>query len=84
MRKSSATPSRRGIDQMGNRDTLSSAGIGTSCLDSSGATPPCFFSWPYESTPQARVRNRMGVETVAEMFAPSHTTCHVLRRENEV
>jgi zeaxanthin glucosyltransferase len=38
--------------------------------DSSGATPPCFFSWPCESTPQARVRNRMGVETVAEMFAP--------------
>jgi zeaxanthin glucosyltransferase len=38
--------------------------------DLSGATPPCFFSWPHESTPQARVRNRGGVETVAEMFAP--------------
>jgi zeaxanthin glucosyltransferase len=38
--------------------------------DLSGATPPCFFSWPHESTPEACVRNRVGVETVAEMFAP--------------
>jgi zeaxanthin glucosyltransferase len=38
--------------------------------DLSGATPPCFFSWPHESTPEARIRNRVGVETVAEMFAP--------------
>jgi zeaxanthin glucosyltransferase len=39
-------------------------------IDLSGATPPCFFSWPHESTPEARIRNRMGVETAAEMFAP--------------
>ena len=39
-------------------------------VDLSGSTPPCFFSWPYESTPEARVRNRNGVETAAEMFAP--------------
>src|SRR5262245_35497427 len=38
--------------------------------DLSGATPPCFFSWPHESTSEARTRNRMGVETAAEMFAP--------------
>lgn len=38
--------------------------------DLSGATPPCFFSWPPESTPEARIRNRVGVETAAEMFAP--------------
>jgi hypothetical protein len=38
--------------------------------DLSGATPPCFFSWPHESTPEARVRNRNGVEMAAEMFAP--------------
>ena len=38
--------------------------------DLSGVTPPCFFSWPHESTPQARIRNRMGVETAAEMFGP--------------
>jgi zeaxanthin glucosyltransferase len=38
--------------------------------DLSGTTPPCFFSWPYESTPEARIRNRNGVEAAAEMFAP--------------
>jgi zeaxanthin glucosyltransferase len=38
--------------------------------DLSGATPPCFFSWPPQSTPEARIRNRMGVETAVEMFAP--------------
>jgi len=38
--------------------------------DLSGTTPPCFFSWPQESTPEARIRNRNGVETAAEMFAP--------------
>ena len=38
--------------------------------DLSGATPPCFFSWPHESTPEARIRNRMGLETAAELFAP--------------
>src|SRR5215471_16134156 len=38
--------------------------------DLSGATPPCFFSWQYEDTPEALIRNREGVETIAEMFAP--------------
>jgi zeaxanthin glucosyltransferase len=38
--------------------------------DLSGATPPCFFSWPHESSPEALIRNRVGVETAAEMFAP--------------
>jgi len=38
--------------------------------DLSGTTPPCFFGWPQESTPEARIRNRNGVETAAEMFAP--------------
>jgi zeaxanthin glucosyltransferase len=38
--------------------------------DLSGATPPCFFSWPPDSTPEALIRNRAGVETAAEMFAP--------------
>jgi len=44
--------------------------------DLSGATPPCFFSWPHENTPEARIRNRMGVETAAEMLRPSyHLRC---------
>jgi zeaxanthin glucosyltransferase len=39
-------------------------------VDLSGATPPCFFSWPHESTPEAIIRNREGAEKIAEMFAP--------------
>ena len=39
-------------------------------VDLSGATPPCFFSWPHESSPEALIRNRKGVEMTAEMFAP--------------
>ena len=42
----------------------------SSTLDLSGATPPCFFSWPHESTPEARTRNREGVKAAAEIFAP--------------
>src|SRR5499433_3178855 len=39
-------------------------------VDLSAATPPCFFSWPHESSPEALIRNRKGVEMTAEMFAP--------------
>jgi len=39
-------------------------------LDFSGTTPPFFFSWPYESTPAALVRNREGVKKAGEIFAP--------------
>jgi zeaxanthin glucosyltransferase len=39
-------------------------------VDLSGATPPCFFSWPHQSTPEAIIRNRDGVKTAGEMFAP--------------
>lgn len=39
-------------------------------IDTSGATPPCFFSWPYENTPEARARNIEGVKQVGGYFAP--------------
>jgi zeaxanthin glucosyltransferase len=39
-------------------------------FDFSGTTPPCFFSWPHETTPGALARNFEGVKTAAEIFAP--------------
>lgn len=39
-------------------------------VDLSGATPPCFFSWPYETSPEALARNLAGVKVAGEMFAP--------------
>ena len=39
-------------------------------MDLSGATPPCFFSWPHENTPDALSRNRAGVEATMEIFGP--------------
>jgi MGT family glycosyltransferase len=39
-------------------------------FDLSGATPPCVFSWPYESTPEALARNIEGVKAIGETFAP--------------
>ena len=38
-------------------------------FDLSGATPPCHFSWPYESTPEARARNIEGVKALGDIFA---------------
>jgi zeaxanthin glucosyltransferase len=38
--------------------------------DFSGATPPCFFSWPHETNPEALARNVEGVKVAAEIFAP--------------
>jgi zeaxanthin glucosyltransferase len=39
-------------------------------IDFSGATPPCFFSWPHETTPEALARNAEGVKAAGEIFAP--------------
>jgi MGT family glycosyltransferase len=39
-------------------------------LDFSGATPPFFFTWPHETTPEARTRNLEGVKMAREIFAP--------------
>lgn len=39
-------------------------------IDLSGATPPCFFSWPHESTAQAVARNLEGVKVASKIFAP--------------
>jgi zeaxanthin glucosyltransferase len=37
--------------------------------DLSGTTPPCFFSWPHENTPEALIRNRQGAEEAGQIFA---------------
>jgi zeaxanthin glucosyltransferase len=39
-------------------------------IDGSGATPPCFFSWPHETTPEARGRNMEGLKRAVAFFAP--------------
>ena len=39
-------------------------------IDLSGVTPPCFFSWPHETTPEALARNAEGVKTALEFFGP--------------
>ena len=39
-------------------------------IDRSGATPPCFFSWPHETTSEARARNMEGVIRMSALFAP--------------
>ena len=37
--------------------------------DLSGTTPPCFFSWPHENTPEAFIRNRQGAKEAGQIFA---------------
>ncbi len=39
-------------------------------LDLSGATPPRFFGWPFETTPAALERNRAGVRRIRELMKP--------------
>jgi zeaxanthin glucosyltransferase len=39
-------------------------------VDFSGLTPPCLFSWPHETTPEALTRNLEGVKAAGEVFAP--------------
>jgi zeaxanthin glucosyltransferase len=39
-------------------------------IDRSGATPPCFFPWPHETTPDAYARNMEGVKRAGAFFAP--------------
>jgi MGT family glycosyltransferase len=39
-------------------------------IDLSGSTPPCFFSWTYDISPEGIARNVGGVQLVAEDFGP--------------
>jgi len=38
-------------------------------LDISGTTPPMFFNWPHEVSPEARARNMDGLKTMGTLFA---------------
>jgi zeaxanthin glucosyltransferase len=40
-------------------------------LDSSGATPPSQYAWPYEDTPEARERNISGIKPLWELIGPA-------------
>jgi zeaxanthin glucosyltransferase len=37
-------------------------------IDGSGTTPPCFFSWPHETTPKARARNVEGLKKIGSHY----------------
>jgi MGT family glycosyltransferase len=39
-------------------------------LDRSGSTPPYYFSWPHETTPEALARNIEGSRRIGGFFAP--------------
>jgi zeaxanthin glucosyltransferase len=39
-------------------------------LDLSGQTPPCFFDWPYENSPEGFTRNGEGVKRIYQMLSP--------------
>ena len=39
-------------------------------VDFSGFTPPCVFSWPHETTPEAVARNVEGLKVAGEILAP--------------
>ena len=39
-------------------------------LDFSGTTPPFFFSWSHETTPEALTRNLESIKAAGEIFAP--------------
>jgi zeaxanthin glucosyltransferase len=39
-------------------------------VDFSGVTPPCIFSWPHETTPEAIARNVEGLKMTGEILAP--------------
>ena len=39
-------------------------------FDFSGDAPLCFFDWPYEDTPEARLRNQHGIALFAQLLGP--------------
>jgi MGT family glycosyltransferase len=40
-------------------------------IDSSGTSPACIFSWPFETTPESRARNIEGLRTLGGYSAPT-------------
>ena len=40
-------------------------------IDSSGTSPACIFSWPFETTPESRARNIEGLRTIGGYTAPT-------------
>jgi zeaxanthin glucosyltransferase len=53
-------------------------------LDSSGTTPPFFFSWTHKTTPEARVRNIEGLKTLSPFYAPILAVAKSYAEENSL
>jgi zeaxanthin glucosyltransferase len=53
-------------------------------LDRSGTTPPFFFSWPHETTPEARARNIEGLKKLAPFYAPVLEVAKSYAEENSL
>jgi len=51
-------------------------------FDSSGATPPMFFSWPHKTTSDALARNIEGLTTLGTFFAPMTAVAQAYAKEN--
>jgi zeaxanthin glucosyltransferase len=53
-------------------------------LDFSGATPLTFFSWPHETSAEARSRNIEGVKMIGNLRAPLRAVAQAYAKENRV
>jgi zeaxanthin glucosyltransferase len=53
-------------------------------LDFSGATPLTFFSWPHETTAEARARNIEGVKLIGNLLARTVPVAQAYAKENRM
>ena len=53
-------------------------------LDFSGAVPPTLFSWPHETSEEARARNIEGVKIMGSLFGPIVAVAQAYAKKNEL
>src|SRR5260221_3973056 len=51
-------------------------------LDRSGSTPPYYFSWPHQTTPEALARNIEGLKRISRLSAPGLAVSQSYADEN--
>ena len=51
-------------------------------IDYSGKTPACFFSWPYDATPEGIARNINGLKGMGDWYAPLKAIAKTYAEEN--
>jgi zeaxanthin glucosyltransferase len=51
-------------------------------VDYSGRTPACFFSWPYETTPEALARNINGLQTIGSWYTSLQGSARAYAEKN--